>query len=258
VSSSQIHPHKVTKPIQLLGAWLLGLTVINGSFLGAAVAIANGQWERGALVIAAIANVPIFLIALFVLQTKFRAELQEDSFYFQYISRKTDAVVTLDKLEISEIIEEFPKRTLSSQEISTDGSSESEGILDWSRWKIAMNDHRPDFLEIREALQSEGIPVSVIFGAVNRTPFPGNWTVSINSNIGFVYVLALLRVLIRFEFNGFNRWEPRPDAEETEDVYIGGYGVKSYVRITPELKDLLAKPFDEITFKYHCVKNVKK
>src|SRR5260370_24396385 len=108
MSNGQIDPHKVTKPMQLLGGWLLGLTVINGSFLGAAVAITRGQWERSALVIAAIANVPIFLIALFVLQTKFRAELQEDSFYFQYISRKTDAVLIIDKVDSSKSVEEFP------------------------------------------------------------------------------------------------------------------------------------------------------
>jgi hypothetical protein len=257
MSNSQIDPHKVTKPIQLLGAWLLGLTVINGSFLGAAVAISNGQWERSALVMAAIANVPIFLIALFILQTKFRAELQEDSFYFQYISRKTDAVVKLDKIESSILVEEFPKRK-STHEVSGNVAIESSGALDWSRWKVALNDHRPDFLEIREALQQAGIPVTVVFGAANRAHFPKNWIVAINSSIEFEHVIALLKVLIHFDFTGFNRWDPVPDAGETEDIYIGAYGERIYVRITAELKDLLAKPVDEVAFKYYCVRNTKK
>src|SRR4051794_5964201 len=60
----KIEPHSITRPIQLLAAWLVGLTVTNGSFLGAAVSLGSGSWERSALVMAAIANVPLFLIAL--------------------------------------------------------------------------------------------------------------------------------------------------------------------------------------------------
>ncbi|MEY9755850.1 hypothetical protein [Bradyrhizobium yuanmingense] len=252
MSNGQIDPHKVTKPIQLLGAWLLGLTVINGSFLGAAVAISAGQWERSALIVAAIANVPIFLIALFVLQTRFRAELQEDSFYFQYISKKTEAVVKLESLSTTEV---FPKTVIGQQPRSkvTEQTSES---LDWSRWVIALNDHREDFLEIRKALQAAGIPVSLIFGLTNQTKPPKQWVISINSGMRFEYVVALLKVLINFSFDGFNRWEPVQEAGETEDVYIGSYGDRSYVRFSAQLKAILDAEADEIVFQHYCLKNV--
>jgi len=88
MSEHQIVPDKVTKPIQLLAAWLVGLIVVNASFLLAAQQIAKPDWASSALVIAAISNVPIFIIALFLLQTKFRPQMQEDSYYSQYLERE--------------------------------------------------------------------------------------------------------------------------------------------------------------------------
>lgn len=53
----KIEPHKVTKPIQLLAAWLVGLVLINGSFLTAAAKINTPVWIVPTLVIASIVNV---------------------------------------------------------------------------------------------------------------------------------------------------------------------------------------------------------
>ena len=88
VPENQIKPHLVTKPIQLLATWLLGLTIVNSSFLTAADYITSPEWAPGALVIAAICYVPLFLISLFLLQTKFRPEMQEDSYYSDYLRNK--------------------------------------------------------------------------------------------------------------------------------------------------------------------------
>ncbi|MCP1315107.1 MULTISPECIES: hypothetical protein [unclassified Halomonas] len=93
MNNQNIQPEKITKPIQLLGAWLVGLFSINSTFLVAAVNLSNLNWASEALVIAAILNVPIFLIAVFILQTKFRPELQEGSYYAEYISQKTNDFV---------------------------------------------------------------------------------------------------------------------------------------------------------------------
>ncbi len=93
-----IKPHRVTKPMQLLAAWLVGLLLTNGAFLMTASGFGVGQWERSALVIAAIANVPVFLAAIFVLQTRFRAELQEDTFHSEYLSKNTPNPVTVSGL----------------------------------------------------------------------------------------------------------------------------------------------------------------
>jgi hypothetical protein len=86
--SEQIIPEKITKPIQLLAAWLLGLILINTAFLAAASQISKPDWTAGLLVIASVVNVPLFLISIFLLQTKFRPEMQEDTYYSKYLERK--------------------------------------------------------------------------------------------------------------------------------------------------------------------------
>ena len=88
IESPKFEAQKVTKPIQLLAAWLVGLMAIDGMFLGAASRITG--WEQSVLVIAAVFNVPLFLGAIFLLQTKFRPELQEDSYYATYLNSKTN------------------------------------------------------------------------------------------------------------------------------------------------------------------------
>lgn len=87
-STPEIVAHKITKPIQLLAAWLAGLAVVNGSFLTAAGLLHSPAWLSGLLVIAAVINVPLFIFSLFLLQTKFRPEMQEDTYYSKYLERK--------------------------------------------------------------------------------------------------------------------------------------------------------------------------
>ena len=87
MAESQIVPHRITKPIQLLAAWLAGLAIVNGSFLTAAATVHTPSWASGLLVVAAVANVPLFLASLFLLQTKFRPQMQEDSYYSQYLEK---------------------------------------------------------------------------------------------------------------------------------------------------------------------------
>lgn len=104
MNDQRIHPEKITKPIQLLAAWLVGLILVNASFLVAAQQIAKPDWASGLLVIASVLNVPIFLLALFLLQTKFRPQLQEDAYYSQYLQneRKFSTVEVPNPAEVVE------------------------------------------------------------------------------------------------------------------------------------------------------------
>jgi len=63
MTEQKIKPEKITKPIQLLAAWLVGLFSIDSCFLFAAANLETGSWESRALVIAAMVNVPVFLLA---------------------------------------------------------------------------------------------------------------------------------------------------------------------------------------------------
>ena len=84
-NSTQLDPSKVTRPIQLLAAWLVGLVLVDGSFLASAAYISRPEWVAGALVVAAILNVPLFIGAIFLLQTRFRPQMQEDQYYSKYL-----------------------------------------------------------------------------------------------------------------------------------------------------------------------------
>jgi hypothetical protein len=102
MAESGIRPESITRPIQLLAAWLAGLVAIDGSFLFAASHISTPSWAAGVLVISSTLNVPIFIVAVFLLQTKFRPEMQEDSYYAQYLDKKYSSEQgSLQPLDIS-------------------------------------------------------------------------------------------------------------------------------------------------------------
>jgi hypothetical protein len=85
---TELKADTITRPFQMLAAWLVGLVLIDGIFLETALRLDAGAWERRWLVAAAIFNVPAFLAALFTLQTRFRAELQDDAHYERYLGQK--------------------------------------------------------------------------------------------------------------------------------------------------------------------------
>jgi len=106
LTNPQIIPDRITKPIQLLAAWLVGLVVIDGAFLTGAAMISEPAWVSGALVVASLVNVPLFLICLFLLQTKFRPEMQEDSYYAPYLeATRSTKLVNSETNELKEVVE---------------------------------------------------------------------------------------------------------------------------------------------------------
>jgi len=125
-SSKQIDPKQVTKPIQLLAAWLVGLIIVDSAFLTAASTITTPSWVPSLLVIAAVANVPIFLIALFVLQTRFRPEMQEDTFYSQYLLSKLGESNKENSISLSE---KFKDEIIQSSNQSLDTIKEIQSYI---------------------------------------------------------------------------------------------------------------------------------
>lgn len=85
MSDKSIQAHRVTRPFQLLAAWLVALLVLVGSFLTSAKVISEPSWAPGVLVMSAVLAVPCFLACMFLLQTKFRAQMQEDQYYTEYL-----------------------------------------------------------------------------------------------------------------------------------------------------------------------------
>ncbi|WP_318833414.1 hypothetical protein [Burkholderia cepacia] len=205
MNEQHIQPHKITKPMQLLAAWLVGLILINATFLGAAANFGRDAWESGVLVIASIVNVPIFLFALFVLQTKFRAELQEDSFYSDYLSKKTASIFRIGKSSHSDgKLEEIEAQVirLSAAAQPQGVHAESEGDLDWAMWRVGLNALHPKFKEIREALRASSIPLAELFGGGGECP--EKWIVALSHVLPAAHKAKILKVVLPFGFEGIN------------------------------------------------------
>ncbi|WP_339435301.1 hypothetical protein [Pseudomonas orientalis] len=261
MADQKIEPHRITKPIQLLGAWLVGLILTDSIFLTATLSLDAQSWERGALVIAAIFNVPLFLGALFLLQTKFRAELQEDSFYHEYISKKSASILKIDKNtaqdnRLSEIERKIHQVTeLAIPNSPKENTNSASHVLDWKNWQVGINCLHPNYKEIKDSLCLSGIPITSTFGNRLTKAIPEAWTISLNPIMPPSHKTQLLKAVLPFGFDGVELYTPIPEAGETEDVYIGGYGVGDYSIITPELFELLDDEISDDELSVYCKKN---
>lgn len=193
--SQKIPVEKVTKPIQLLAAWLTGLVIVDGMFLTAAKTINEPAWITGALSIAAIINVPAFLAAIFLLQTKFRPEMQEDSFYSKYLESKTGLLkdknsdnqisnlkenIYTSNTKTLEIVSElqneinnlsiklshvgnFDKGQVISSELEQK-IKDASNASSWNQYNIRINKYLNDYEIFKLTLARNNIPVHGIFG----------------------------------------------------------------------------------------------
>jgi hypothetical protein len=144
-----IEAKSITKPIQLLASWLVGLIFVNGTFLFTAQSFMSIEWLAASLVLASIANVPIFLVSLFLLQTKFRAEIQEDHYYSQYLKDKLGR----DFQSKPELVEFTP---LKPEVIETSGL--------WSDITIMFNPHLKLSEQVQQCLEKAELPITQEFG----------------------------------------------------------------------------------------------
>ena len=85
MEDNKIEPHKITKPIQLMAVWFVALLLIDSELLTAATFIKAPCWIPPLLVISAICFIPLFLVGIFLMQTVFRRELQEDPYYSKWL-----------------------------------------------------------------------------------------------------------------------------------------------------------------------------
>jgi hypothetical protein len=161
----EIQPHRVTRPFQLLAAWLVTLIALDGAFLAGARMVAEPRWVAGTLSIAAVANVPIFLLSMFLLQTRFRPEMQDDRYYSTYLKegRETSRVaaklterMTASGLDIQSLISaqrKLPDMPKQSNLGSSLFSENSEAMFQHNneRRRSPLNLTQPRFSHLRRA-----------------------------------------------------------------------------------------------------------
>jgi hypothetical protein len=231
ITEQAIKPEKITKPIQLLGAWLAGLLSVDGCFLIAAANLGAGSWESKALIVASIVNVPLFLVAVFILQTKFRPELQEDSFYSTYLSRKTNQIVHVSKDDqwtelfrrlsaLEDRASVLPQVATLAQAVVPALPEERKPSSTLEDLNFSVNLHLPDGDKIAEALFKRGVPAVSEFGTNEA---PEHRVVAISKHLPKRSVKEVIALARELDFDGYTMWDPREEDIE-DDVLLGAYG----------------------------------
>lgn len=219
MEKNNITPEKITKPIQLLGAWLVGLLAVDGAFLIAATRMDLSSWQSGALTIAAIANVPVFIGALFLLQTKFRPELQEDSYYSTYLNNRTNEVMKVSK---SELMHDQLLSRINSLESKLKSTVDAPEDTQLSKLSYGVNvnlDGETD-RKVEDKLDELGIQLIRIFGEDKEKP--DNLVVAIADHLPKDIENQVLVMAKELGFEYYAYIEPFEDIEE--DVLFGAYG----------------------------------
>lgn len=225
--NTKIEPHKITKPIQLLAAWLTGLVLVNGAFLIAAAKIQTPTWVVGVLVISCVVNVPLFLISIFLLQTKFRPEMQEDSFYSKYLDKKsgqTDRQVAPEYIEslrndLSKIEEVLNEKVLN------DTSGQIFQINNWNNVTVSVNKSLPYFTKLVECLQKGNIPIHELFGGGGHIDPPKEFKIAIGANFSVEQIKSIAKAAstLMDGWLSFAHDEDEPN-EYDNRVLIGAWG----------------------------------
>lgn len=219
-----IRPEKITKPIQLLAAWLAGLFSVDTCFLFAASQMEAGSFESISLVIAAIINVPLFLAAVFILQTKFRPELQEDSYYSTYLNQKTNKPVEIKKNEV-QFIEISKRLEIIENLIEKPAEKQTEQPFIFDAVDFGINVHLKNRAEIRHLLSAYNVQGTSSFG-VNNPP-PENSVVAISEYLPREVAHEVIEVAKQVGMKHYTYFDKIAEEIE-EDVLFGGYGEARY------------------------------
>ncbi len=242
----KIQPHRITKPIQLLAAWLLGLILVNGAFLLAATQITIPDWVSGALVIASIINVPLFLVSIFLLQTKFRPEMQEDTFYSKYLETKTgntEREITTDS--VASIRQDIASLEKIVAEKVLNGIEEADlEKFKWSSVTVMLNKELSNFSKIAKELTQLGIPVHETFGV--GAGMPEVFKVAIGRGFDLGQIKALVEALLNISDGWISYAHDEIENNEYDNqVLIGAYGSYEHGIELSKIKPIIER--DDIT-----------
>jgi hypothetical protein len=221
VSNHEIAAEKITKPIQLLAAWLTGLLAIDTCFLVAASRFPDSSWQSGALTGAAIANVFIFLAAVFLLQTRFRPELQEDVYYSTYINQKTSAKIHIPREEAghAQLLQRMEKLEASVLgAISRPAAAVEESLL--RNLRFGVNLHLKNIEEISRLLGEVGVAGYSTFGT---DELPQEHVFSVSRHLPDDIARHVIDLGKRCGFRSYNFFDNHME-DTPEDVLFGSYG----------------------------------
>lgn len=249
MENHNIKPEKITKPIQLLAVWLIGLILIVSALLTAAGTINQPSWLPAFFSISAVCIIPLFLALIFLLQTRFRPQMQEDEYYSKYLNSNTlelesnlpqfdvesltnkidEKLIELSlitKNEIQSLKDSFAK--ISPVEVKADSSQKGDLIkfdkfIKDSKTTILINTKLDKFEEIVGALGRLSIRIDRFFGNSDRQEVPAIFLLSFGKDVDFEIVKILIFKLKDF---GLMYISNVKDAYSNNNLYVGSYGYK--------------------------------
>lgn len=264
MSKNNIKPEKITKPIQLMAVWFSALIFLVGLLLTAANTIKTPNWITPMLSIFVILIIPVFIYFIFLLQTKFRSELQDDHYFSLSKDYNNYAITTksneseFDKLsdlyksfnefstiqkekleEIISIINNSNNNRIDNEKIIeiTNSINEEANKIDVKVSKniyIELNSIVPNFKQIQLELLKSGFEFINLFQGKNNKP-PSKFLISIGKNIEPNSVIEILKLLKKIEDEIYLNYigDTGFIAEDSRNkVIIGSYAYNVKERLT--------------------------
>ena len=252
MESNNIKPERITKPIQLLAVWLLGLILLVSAFITAAATIKDPKWLAPFFSISSVAIIPLFLILIFLLQTRFRPQMQEDEYYAKYLNSNTKSKEsiapeilfdTLSKkideklIELSSITKEqisllnesvddlISKKPFEIEEPKNQNRQRLIGKFDEfikeNKNIILLNTLLVRSEEIEKLLSNNDIKIDETFGDGNE--LPEKFLLSFGSSVDVETIKFLINGLIEF---GLTHLRIVIESFKQNHIYIGSYAYK--------------------------------
>lgn len=279
MENPKIQPDKITKPIQLLAVWFAGLVLLVGLLLTGARTITEPIWLVPVLAISAILIIPIFLYFVFLLQTKYRPQMQEDTFYSKYLDTSTNKTVILTEeskinstfielqnqvIQLTESnkaylknIENFIKDTTSQDakkiseieayiKTSNENFTKVEENIKKSQFQIKLNRLLPKFSEYRLAIFKNGFE--------NVEEFTGGSEklldmalISVGTNVDPKFVLEVVRILHPLGLEVINLINNGHEQEiRKNEVVVGSHAYKNAERVTLNIDPIFIETLSNI------------
>jgi len=178
MAKPEIQPHKITKPIQILAVWFVGLLALVGILLAGAANIEQPIWIPALLVVAAIVIIPLFIFLIFLLQTRFRTQFLDDEHYSEWLKRKEEAFD-----EIESRLDKSTKALVESNEKVIGNIEKKHGRIEEFTNKLLHIDkvgliavfaqRREAFKYIEDAIRSEENEIVIVGTSFRGLLWPG-------------------------------------------------------------------------------------
>ena len=246
MNDSKINAAKITKPIQLLAVWLIGLIAIEASLLTASGTVSNPYWLPAFYGISAVCIIPLFLVLIFLLQTKYRPQIQGDEYYAKYLDKNTMQFVEIPSKSggTLELIKQEIKLGLAdaqkdiqnlTEKIEKGGDKEGvesllidsneklkslEKIVKFSSVNLKINNTLPTFRKIVEKSKQIGFTTFEEFGT---NLVPSNFLVSFSKNVSPILIKEILIEIIPLGASMISKIDEAGEDKWGNVIFVGSY-----------------------------------